>query len=111
MNKYKLYYDAFCPICTSFASILKNKLDQDKIEFVASSTNDGNFKLILPNGSSKFGQDAINELANTFPTILNYFWMLPNGLKKPALDMAYKIGSTVRKVIKKTGGCGCKNKK
>ena len=110
MGKYKLYYDAFCPVCNSFISIIKHKIDSSKIDFIGITTSDKNFKLILPDGRAAHGQDAIDELATAFPGILSYFWMLPQGLKKPALKVAYKVGSVVRNVIKKTTGCGCKKR-
>lgn len=108
---YKLYYDATCPICNNFVKLIKSKVDLSKLQFLPITTNDSNFKLELPSGKVVSGQEALNELANAFPIILNYFWMLPNVFKKPALNVVYKAGAVIRKVIKKVTGCNCGNKK
>lgn len=110
MVSYKLYYDAHCPICTSFVSMLKTKVDLAKISFLPTTSNTKDFRLDISTGKVVYGQDAINELAQAFPAILNYFWMLPQGFKKPALNMVYKAGSVARTVIKKATGCGCGKK-
>ena len=108
---YKLYYDAQCPVCNNFIALIKAKVDHSKISFIPQTTSENNFKVELPNGTTLLGNAAINELANAFPAILNYFWMLPGILKKPALNLAVKAGSAIRNVIKKTSGCGCGKKK
>jgi hypothetical protein len=108
---YKLYYDSACPICNNFVSLIKAKVDVTKITFVPQSSPENNFRLEKPDGTMLTGNVAINELANVFPNILNYFWMLPGILKKPALHMVAKAGSAIRNVIKRSSGCGCNKKK
>jgi len=108
---YKLFYDAQCPICNNFVALIKAKVDLNRITFVPQPSPENNFKVELPDGKTLIGNAAINELANAFPNILNYFWMLPGILKKPALHMAVKAGSAIRNVIKKSSGCGCNKKK
>ena len=107
---HKLYYDAQCPVCNNFVALIKAKVDQSKISFIPISAAETNFEVEMPDGRILVGNTAVNELANAFPSILNYFWMLPGILKKPALNLAVKAGSAIRSVAKKAG-CGCGKKK
>lgn len=105
---YKLFFDGQCPVCNSFVGLIRNKVDETKIKFVPINTSDNNFKFETLDGKTYFGDEAINQLATAFPNVLNYFWMLPKPLQKPALHMAYKVGGMIRNVVKKD--CGCKKK-
>lgn len=107
-NTYKLYFDGACPVCNSFVSLIRSKVDESRISFIPISTNDSNFKFETSDGTIYFGDEAINQLATAFPSVLNYFWMLPKAFQKPALHLAYKVGGAIRNVIKKD--CGCNKK-
>jgi hypothetical protein len=53
------------------------------------------------------GQNAIDVMAKEIPEVQSYFWILPVQYRVDALKLTYKVSSTVRSVIKKTGGCNC----
>jgi len=109
--KYKLYYDGNCPVCTNYVKLLRKKLNPTKIECIATTTDATEFKLVTPDGRTFNGEQAIEKLAERFPKVKNFFWMLPERYKVKALKVAYKVGGAVRKIIKKKGGCGCGGKR
>jgi glutaredoxin-related protein len=106
-NKCKLYYDPKCPICTNFVTVLKRKISNSDIIFVASTDNMKDFKFIDESGAEFSGHDAIKRMSARFPVLLDYFWMLPESLRVTGLQAAYKVGSVARKVLKTVTGCGC----
>src|SRR3989344_8408777 len=106
---YKLYYDASCPVCSFFVQLLKKKTGLHAIGFFPLAANEKRLKLATPTGKIVFGQDAIRELTSVFPAILDYFWMLPKQLRKPAVTVAYQAGSIIR-IISKIIGCKCRHK-
>lgn len=106
-DKCKLYYDAKCPICTNFVTVLKRKISTSDITFVASTEDMKDFKFTDESGAVFYGQEAIKRMSSRFPVLLDYFWMLPESLRVTGLQTAYKVGSVARKVLKKVTGCGC----
>jgi hypothetical protein len=108
--KSKLYYDSGCPICNNYVKLLKKKLSTTQIQFIATSEPLDDFKFTTPSGETYYGVDATKQLAAQYPKVLDYFWMLPTKYKSSALTVAYKTGSVVRKILKKTG-CGCGKKR
>ena len=108
-SPYQLFYDGTCPVCTSFAHLIRKKVDASKIRFVPNNAGDS-FRFETPEGIVYEGEKAVNALADAFPAVLNYFWMLPASLKKPALNMAYKTGAAIRSVLVPTEDCGCSKK-
>ena len=107
MPKCQLFYDAKCPICTNYVSILRRKINPNDIIFVPTQENLSDFKFVLESGDEYLGKAGIEAMAKRFPVILDYFWMLPDRLRVSGLQMAYSVGSTARKVIKSVTGCGC----
>ncbi len=113
-NRYRLYYDANCPVCSNYIKILRKKVDINKIQFLASPSDAKDFQFVDLHGKVTTGEEAIEQLALAFPTVKNFFWMLPDKYKLKALKTAYKVGSAVRKVItrapttkKKRRPCNC----
>lgn len=108
-SSYQLFYDGTCPICASFTQLIKKKVDATKIRFIPNNAGD-NFRFQTPDGTEYMGEEAVNALADAFPAVLNYFWMLPTNLKKPALNLAYKAGTAIRSALK-PNDCGCSKNK
>lgn len=107
MSKCSLYYDGNCPICTNYVGILRRKLNPIDIQFIKATEPMDDFKFILDDGSIFYGKEAIAKMANRFPVLLDYFWMLPDKFKLSGLQSVYKASSIARAVIKKVGGCNC----
>jgi hypothetical protein len=105
--KSKLYYDPSCPVCKSFVDLIRKKVNLTKVDIIP-SLNEKEFKYIDQLGVTYKGESAVNQFSKEFPKILDYFWMLPDGLKQTALTTAYKIGTKVRSIIKKDCNCGKK---
>lgn len=106
-SKCTLIYDASCPICVNYVKILKRKISMAQLNFVSSDGKLNEFKFITEDGTEFQGKDAIAKMANRFPIIMDYFWMLPEKFRVTGLQVAYKAGSVVRNVLKKASGCGC----
>lgn len=106
-EKCKLYYDASCPVCTNYVSVLRRKLNPSDIQFIPATEKLDEFMFVLEDGTTLYGKDGIERMAQRFPVILDYFWMLPERLRVTGLQAAYKVGSAVRKAIKSVTGCGC----
>ena len=106
-DKCRLYYDARCPICTNYVTVLKRKLSSTDVIFTPTTENMDDFKFSDENGNIYTGKDAIEKMAIRFPVLLDYFWMLPEKFRVDGLKAAYKVGSMARQVIKKVSGCGC----
>ena len=118
--KARLYYDETCPVCSNYIKLLRRKINPDRIEFLPIGSDSKDFKFATETGTLFKGEKAIEKLAQTFPQVKNYFWMLPEKYKITALKTAYRIGGAVRNVVNKTinrtkkrsgGGCGCGGKK
>lgn len=106
-DKCKLYYDSGCPICTNYVSVLRRKLNPTDIQFIPATEKLEEFKFVLEDGSIYMGKAGIEKMAQRFPVLLDYFWMLPERLRVTGLQTAYKVGSAARKIIKSVSGCGC----
>lgn len=106
LDTYELFYDGDCPICGSFVQLIRKKVDASKLKFIPINKGE-NFRFVTMEGLEFRGEEAVNALADAFPTVLNYFWMLPTNLKKPALNLAYTAGAAIRSVLKKDADCGC----
>jgi predicted DCC family thiol-disulfide oxidoreductase YuxK len=115
LEKARLYYDANCPICNNYIKLLQRKINPNILEFLPISSDSKDFQFVSMDGRVSIGSEAIEKLAAAFPAVKNYFWMLPEKYKVPALKTAYKVGSAVRnaikKVARKVGGCNCGKKK
>lgn len=101
-NKYRLYYDANCPVCSNYVKILRKKVDINLVEFIPSPSDAKDFQFVDLQGKVTKGEAAIEQLALAFPEVKNFFWMLPDKFKLKALKTAYKVGNAVRKVITKS---------
>ena len=108
--KSKLYYDGNCPVCNSYINLLRKKLDLNKIDLIPYKNTANDFQYVNSKERVYSGNKAIEELASDFPSVTNYFWILPNKYKVTALKAAYKIGSSIRNVLPKKKGCGCKKR-
>jgi hypothetical protein len=102
--KSKLYYDPQCPVCKTFVDLIKKKVELTQVKIIP-SLDEKEFKYIDSKGVTYKGDSAVKRFSEEFPKILDYFWMLPKSLQSKALNVAYKVGTAVRKVI--TNDCGC----
>lgn len=107
----RIIYDKTCPVCTNYMRLVKRKLGND-IEYYPAETTESDFHYVAKDGKEYSGVKAIEVMANDFPAIKEYMYILPPAYKTIGLKAAYKVGGIVRKaigVIKK--GCNCGNKK
>jgi len=112
--KAKLYYDDKCPVCISYINLLRRKLNESEIDLLPFKGTAVDFQYVSVSGKVLSGNKAIEELANDFPAVTSYFWILPERYKVKALQAAYKVGTAVRNAItpkSKKKGCGCGKKK
>jgi hypothetical protein len=89
----KLYFDAACPLCRSFAKLLRKHLSSEAeiIEF-PQGEQAKDFKLELSTGEFLYGKEAIDALEKEVPKIKDFFWMLPDSYKGKALRKTYTFG-------------------
>ena len=112
MAKPRLIYDGNCPVCTNYIRLIRKKIPEDQLDYYPTGGMLDDFQYVNANNQVYQGNNAIQQLANDFPQILEYAWMLPSKYKVGALQTAYKVGSAVRKVYSKVKkGCGCGKKK
>jgi hypothetical protein len=94
----KLYFDAACPLCRSFAKLLRKHLSgQIELVEMPDGTQAKDFKLELPSGELLYGQEAINALEKEIPKVKDFFWMLPGSYKGKALRKTYALGKFWRR--------------
>jgi hypothetical protein len=96
----KLYFDSKCPLCRSFAKLLKKHLS-DEIEIIALPYGEEaeDFKLELPSGEILQGKEAIDALAKEVPKVKDFFWMLPDAYRGKAVYKTYALAKFLRKVF------------
>ena len=118
-KKWKLYYDPRCVVCQSFAKLLKRKITNDAINWIPLRDEKqwpteryakkfhrlDEFKLISPHGFEFSGKEAVDRLAERFPEVKSYFWMLPNGARVRAIHKTYAFGKWLRKLFKRDCDC------
>jgi len=94
----KLYFDSNCPLCNSFAKLLRKHLS-DEIEMLELPQGETakDFKLEMPNGEFLYGREAISALEKEVPKVKDFFWMLPESYKGPALQGTYVLSKFWRK--------------
>jgi hypothetical protein len=108
----KLYFDANCPLCRSFAKLLRKHLSgQVELLEMPNSEQIKDFKLELPNGELLYGKEAIDALEREVPKVKDFFWMLPESYKGKALHETYALGKLFRRFFyffgkKRCEGCG-----
>lgn len=107
---YILYYDSNCPICSSFARLLKGKLDRTRINVVALASDASDFKLKTPRGAEYVGKEALDILLREFPEVKSFFWMLPTGMRSNAVKATVSVAKSARNLIgsltKRPCNCG-----
>ena len=97
-NKPRLVYDANCPVCTNYVKLLKKKISEQKLDYLPSTAKLEDIQYVNAKNQMFSGNNAIQQLANDFPAVLDYVWMLPSSYKVQGLKAAYKIGGTVRRL-------------
>jgi len=105
----KLYFDSNCPVCNSFAKLLKKHLSGEA-EIIPLIEHAEDFKLELADGKILHGKEAIETLGKEIPKVKDFFWMLPDSYRGKALYEAYAFGRFLRKVFyflrgRKCGEC------
>jgi predicted DCC family thiol-disulfide oxidoreductase YuxK len=96
----KLYFDAACPLCNSFAKLLRKHLsEQVELLEMPQGEQAKDFKLELEGGEFLYGQEAIGALEKEIPKAKDFFWMLPDSYKGKALHGAYALGKFWRRIF------------
>jgi hypothetical protein len=98
----KLWYDAECPICSTFKSELEDRLNGE-IEFLPIESTSQNFKYENEEGSYE-GRFAISVLMDDFPNLLPSLSILPEDMKAVIMKTLYSLSSMSRTLYKKTVG-------
>jgi len=88
----KLYFDATCPLCRSFAKLLRKHLsEQIELLEMPDGAQAKDFKLELSSGEILYGKEAIDALEKEAPRVRDFFWMLPESYKGKALHGTYAL--------------------
>jgi hypothetical protein len=96
----KLYYDSNCPLCNSFAKLLRKNLNgQVELVDMPQGEQAKEFKLETDSGEFLHGKEAIDYLAREIPKIKDFFWMLPDSYKEKALHGTYAISKFWRNIF------------
>jgi hypothetical protein len=100
---YTLYYDGKCPVCKSFAKLLRQKLTAQQLELVALQGEQADkaeeFFLDTPSGRV-FGYHAAQTLEQAYPQIKEYFFMLPSKYRHEAYAKTYALGRWLRTILR-----------
>jgi predicted DCC family thiol-disulfide oxidoreductase YuxK len=106
--EHTLYYDSNCPVCTSFVKLLRKKIPQAKIEYIAlENPDDVKEFTYISKGATYSGKEAVDKLAKDFPEVLKYFWMLPPAYRVEATRAIYGVASKIRTIYRKFTGRSC----
>jgi len=109
----KILYDQDCPVCRSFAKLLKKKFPPETLLTVPMNPADledaESFCVELPDGQRFFDRDAVHQLAERHPDVKGYFWMLPPGYREEAMFRTYRMGRLLRRImnIGRRRKCNC----
>jgi predicted DCC family thiol-disulfide oxidoreductase YuxK len=96
----KLYYDSSCPVCNSFAKLLRKNFDgQVELLDMPQGEQAKEFKLETDNGEFLHGKEAIDRLASEVPKIKDFFWILPDSYRGKALHKTYAFGKFIRHIF------------
>ena len=104
-----LYYDDKCPVCRGFASMLRRKLPSNAIAFEPVSDGAKEFRYTTDGGVTLSGDVALDALLNDFPSVKEFFWMLPDSLKMPAVKSVVAAAGVLRQainIVRPCGSCG-----
>lgn len=106
--KPKIYYDASCPVCSSYIRLIKKKVSEEVVDYLDAGSEAKDFKYTDANGNTYTGTMAIDRMSKDFPAILDFMWILPPSLKTKGLKAVYKASGVVRRTIAKVKkGCNC----
>ncbi|GHV11017.1 hypothetical protein AGMMS49938_00990 [Fibrobacterales bacterium] len=98
----RLFYDPLCPVCRSFAGLLRKNLD-GAVELVELDIKEAktskDFRLELSDGSVLYGEQAIQRLASEVPKVKDFFWMLPDSYRNKAVLQSYRFAKWLRKMF------------
>jgi hypothetical protein len=96
----KLYFDAACPLCRSYAKLLQKHLSE-QVEFLEMPDGEQSkdFKLELSSGEVLHGKEAVDALEKEIPKVKDFFWMLPESYKGKALQETYALGKFFHKIF------------
>ena len=108
--KPKIYYDAICPVCSSYIRLIKKKVSPEVVDYLDAGSEAKDFKYTDANGSTYTGTTAIDRMTKDFPSILDFMWILPPSLRLQGLKTVYKASGvarrTIAKVTKRPCNCG-----
>ncbi|NLB62748.1 MAG: hypothetical protein GX801_01400 [Fibrobacter sp.] len=103
-----LKYDSECPLCNSFAKLLKRKLAGEAVLLEAMAATEAKhateFELVTPQ-KTLLGKEAVEYLAEEFPQIKDIFWMLPDSYKTRAVIKSYSLAQKFRRRWRRNCDC------
>ena len=108
-----LFYDQNCPVCNSFANLLRKKIQNPRFEVCEISPeklNEYQDFYIQDGDKIKIGKEAIDYLAEHSPEVKDFFWMLPPDYRKGALQNSMKFAKWIRRWILGKKDCDCDKK-
>lgn len=105
-----LFYDPHCPVCLSFSKLLEKKVTQPGLILSPLSKEEASqvkdFFVESPQGKYE-GKEAVDYLAQKYPEIKDFFWMLPASYRHSAVQGSFKIARWIRKWILGKKDCNC----
>jgi predicted DCC family thiol-disulfide oxidoreductase YuxK len=110
-----LHFDPHCPVCKSFAKLIRRKISEEELPYQAMSEEEAlqadSFVLELTSeDDTKLkleGPEAIDKLAELYPAIREYFWMLPSNWHAPAMETTWRVGKWMRSIMNRLSGRKC----
>lgn len=106
-----LYFDAKCPICSTFARVLSSRVSPMQLRMMPLSGESDEFKLATPEGVMLSGPEALNRLLVDFPEIESFFSLLPQSWRQGAVRTAVAAAGVARNVMNKFKPCNCGKKR
>lgn len=107
MAKPQIIYDANCPVCTAYISVLKKKVSPSELDYVPNGDGLDDFQYINSEGVTFDGSDAIDAFSEDYKQIRHLFFMLPEKYRTVGLKVLYAAAGVARNVYKAATGCGC----
>lgn len=105
-----LYFDPNCPVCLSFSKLLEKKVTQPGLSLSPLSIEEASqvkdFYVETSQGRVE-GKEAVDYLADKYPEIKDFFWMLPASYRHSAVQGSFKIARWIRKWILGKKDCNC----
>ncbi len=105
-----LNYDVACPVCKSFAKLIRKKITPDLLVIKPLANKPDSEMTYQRNEAIYTAKAAVNALVEDFPQIKEYFWMLPASYRHEAVLKTHKFGAWIRQHIFRQQDCNCPKK-